>query len=124
MNLTKMASGTGSDIGMCRVHVAPARNQETPEGRELMDELTRLIEAVRKYRALRAAHAARWGEGDAWMRRSRPAAKEWDEYHAANGALVAAHKEVFHAALALGDAAPVEAGDVVNAPLRRGDGVS
>lgn len=85
-----------------------------------MDEVAKLIEAVRKYRALRAARAARWGEGNARMRRSRPAAKDWDEYPAATGALVAAHKEVFRAALALEDAAPVDAGDVVSAPLRGG----
>lgn len=66
-----------------------------------MDELTKLIAAVRKYRALERAHAARWGEGNAWMHRSRPTAKDWDEYNASNSALVAAHGEVFRAALAL-----------------------
>lgn len=64
-----------------------------------MDELTKLIAAVTKYRALERAHAARWGEGNAWMHGSRPTAKDWDEYNASNSALVAAHREVFRAAL-------------------------
>ncbi len=73
-----------------------------------MSELTSLIEAVRKYRTLRNAHVVRWGDDNGWTRRSRPAARDWDEYDLSTGALVAAHKEVFRAALVLGDAAPVE----------------
>lgn len=75
-----------------------------------MNELTKLTEAVRKYRALRGAHVARWGEDNDWMLRSRPTPKDWDEYNAGNSALVAAHKEVFRAALALGDVGRVETG--------------
>ena len=83
-----------------------------------MSELMVLIEAVRKYRTLRDAHVARWGADNAWMRRSRPAARDWDEYALSTGALVAAHKEVFRAALALGDVAPVEINGDDDTPCR------
>ena len=76
-----------------------------------MNELTNLKAAVRKYRALRHTHTARWGEGNDWARRARPTAQDWNEYNASNSALVVAHKEVFRAALALGDAAAVEIAD-------------
>ena len=72
-----------------------------------MSELTSLIEAVRKYRTLCNAHVARWDADNAWMRRTRPVARDWHEYDLSTGALVDAHREIFQAALALGDVAPV-----------------